>query len=140
MESTRHLRTCSDAIASAATTANAEIVCNATVKRILYDPGMRRATGVLMEDGTELRARTIISGATPYHTFLELLPELRLAFSTLTAQETARIARHVARRHDPAPATAVLDAGDAAALRAVMDDLAAQGLGGWLALADGGGP
>ena len=28
-----------------------------------------------MDDGTELRADTIISGCNPYHTFLELMPE-----------------------------------------------------------------
>jgi hypothetical protein len=68
--------------------------------------------------------------------FLDLLPELRLAFSALSRQETARLAAHVARRHGLSEATP--DPGDAAALRDVLDDLVAQGLGGWLVLADGG--
>jgi hypothetical protein len=31
-------------------------------------------SGVLMSDGTELSAPIVVSGANPYHTFLELLP------------------------------------------------------------------
>jgi hypothetical protein len=65
------------------------------------------------------------------------LPELRAAFSTLTAPETLRLAAHVATRHALGPAETVLDRGDAAALRAVLDDLVTQGLGAWLAQAMG---
>lgn len=64
----------SNAIAASAREAGALILTNATVDRILYEGD--RATGVLMEDGTELHAPMLLSNATPYHTFLELLPGL----------------------------------------------------------------
>ena len=35
-----------------------------------------KATGVEMADGTRLTSKVVLSGATPYHTFLELLPGL----------------------------------------------------------------
>jgi phytoene dehydrogenase-like protein len=98
----------SNAIAGSAKASGAEIVCNATVKRILYSekqdkPGgqhhvegvgktlifflilvfalcdhivMTMVMWVEMVDGTRLYAPTILSGANPYHTFLELLPGL----------------------------------------------------------------
>lgn len=77
----------------------AEIVTNATVSKILYDEridgGASRVKGVKMTDGTEIQADIVrplvlfmcavlsslwllqvLSNATPYHTFLELLPGL----------------------------------------------------------------
>jgi len=72
--------------------------------------------------------------------FLELLPELRLAFLSLTAQETERLATHVARRHALGPTETALDAGEVAALQTVVAGLATQGLGDWLALATGDRP
>ncbi|KAK3277937.1 hypothetical protein CYMTET_14091, partial [Cymbomonas tetramitiformis] len=56
----------------------AEICLNATVKRILYseDGDASRVTGVEMADGTQLFADTVLSGTSPYHTFLELMPGL----------------------------------------------------------------
>eukprot|EP00937_MAST-01D_sp_MAST-1D-sp2_P000998 g998.t1 len=71
----------SDAIAAAARERGAEMLTNATVARILHEGTGEgaRASGVLMADGTELRARTVLAGCTPYHTFLELLPGLSAA-------------------------------------------------------------
>ncbi len=36
-------------------------------------------TGVTLADGTKIKAKKVLSNATPYHTFLELMPELTLA-------------------------------------------------------------
>mmetsp|Transcript_79622 Transcript_79622/g.234158 ORF Transcript_79622/g.234158 Transcript_79622/m.234158 type:complete len:841 (+) Transcript_79622:58-2580(+) len=63
----------SDAAASAAKEAGAEVVTSANVAAIMYEDG--RATGVRMADGRHLTARrAVVSNATPYHTFMELLP------------------------------------------------------------------
>jgi phytoene dehydrogenase-like protein len=66
----------SEAIAASARESGAEIVCNAAVSEIMYEGNgaNARATGVRMSDGTVLEADTILSGTTPYHTFLELMP------------------------------------------------------------------
>lgn len=64
----------SASIAAAAKGFGAEIVTNATVKEIVYDPAMKRVAGVEMEDGTRLEATTVVSNCTPYQTFLELFP------------------------------------------------------------------
>jgi len=65
----------SDAIAKAAVEAGAEIVCNAQVESILYSGEGQgedlRATGVVV-NGQTIDARIVVSGATPYTTFLEL--------------------------------------------------------------------
>ncbi len=34
------------------------------------------ATGVMLEDGSEIRAKVVLSNATPQVTFLDLLPEV----------------------------------------------------------------
>jgi phytoene dehydrogenase-like protein len=61
----------SDAIASAGRAAGMQIATGAPVARILVRGG--RATGVALEDGTELEAGTVLSGADPKRTFLGLL-------------------------------------------------------------------
>ncbi len=61
------------AMAAAAREYGAEIRTNAQVAKILVDNG--RATGVALEDGTELRARTVLSNADPKRTFLKLLDQ-----------------------------------------------------------------
>lgn len=58
----------SESIARSAKNHGAEIVTNATVKRILCDGD--RVRGVQMMDGSEILADTVLSGCTPYHTFL----------------------------------------------------------------------
>ncbi len=71
------------ALADAATESGAEIRTEAPVARILTTNG--RARGVELEDGTELRARTVVSNADPKRTFLgmvdakELPEEFRLS-------------------------------------------------------------
>ena len=42
-----------------------------------------RADGVVLEDGTEIRAKAVLSNATPEVTFLDLLPEVW--YQTVTA-------------------------------------------------------
>ena len=61
----------SNAIASAAVEAGAEIRTSAEVSRILVKNG--EATGVALKDGTEIRARRVASGADAQVTFLKLL-------------------------------------------------------------------
>ena len=57
----------------------AEIVTNATVTKILTESragsSENKVVGVRMQDGSELRASTVISATTPYHTFMELMGE-----------------------------------------------------------------
>jgi phytoene dehydrogenase-like protein len=59
------------ALAAAARDHGAEIRTEAPVQRILVEN--ERAVGVVLEDGTELRARTVVSNADPKRTFLGLL-------------------------------------------------------------------
>ncbi|MFO0581506.1 MAG: NAD(P)/FAD-dependent oxidoreductase [Anaeromyxobacter sp.] len=66
----------SEAIASAARAAGAEIRVNAPVARILVEGGT--ATGVVLGDGTELRARRVASNADATRTLLGLVGEQHL--------------------------------------------------------------
>jgi phytoene dehydrogenase-like protein len=59
------------AMAAAARENGAEIRTNASVARILVEGG--RARGVVLEDGNELRANTVVSNADPKRTFLALV-------------------------------------------------------------------
>jgi phytoene dehydrogenase-like protein len=68
--------TLSEAIAASARAAGAEIVTGRAVARILVTGG--RASGVVLDDGTEVRARAVLSNADPNVTFLRLLPEAAL--------------------------------------------------------------
>jgi phytoene dehydrogenase-like protein len=61
----------SEAIASAGRAAGMQVATAAPVAQILVRGG--RATGVALEDGTELRAGTVLSGADPKRTFLGFL-------------------------------------------------------------------
>jgi len=61
----------SDAIASAARDAGAEIRCDSPVARIRTVGG--RARGVVLEDGTEVASRAVASGIHPTTTFLDLV-------------------------------------------------------------------
>jgi phytoene dehydrogenase-like protein len=63
----------SEAIAGAARAAGAEVRTGAGVTRVLTRGG--RVTGVALEDGTGVRARTVMSGLDPRRTFLGLLEE-----------------------------------------------------------------
>ncbi|MCA9174338.1 MAG: NAD(P)/FAD-dependent oxidoreductase [Planctomycetales bacterium] len=59
--------------------AGGEVVIRAPVRQILVERG--RATGVVMEDGRELRARRVISNAGVHNTYLRLLPDSEQAQS-----------------------------------------------------------
>src|SRR5919109_2066820 len=66
----------SEAIAADAREHGAEIRSGARVGRILVDTG--RASGVALADGTEIRARVVISNAHPKITFCELIEASQL--------------------------------------------------------------
>ncbi len=61
----------SESIASAARSFGAEIRTNASVARVLVKGG--KTTGVVLENGDELRADIVVSGLDPRRTFLQLL-------------------------------------------------------------------
>jgi phytoene dehydrogenase-like protein len=61
----------SDALAAAAQAAGAEIRLNADVASITARDG--RATGVVLAGGEEITAQSVVSGADPKHTLLDLL-------------------------------------------------------------------
>ena len=65
-----------NAIAAAAREAGVEIRTEAPVERLLVEGG--RATGVVLGNGDELRARTVVSGVDPHRTFLGLVGEEHL--------------------------------------------------------------
>ncbi len=66
----------SAALAAAAQAHGADIRTSAPVQRIRLSSG--RATGVVLEDGEELSATTVVSGADPRRTFLGLVGEKEL--------------------------------------------------------------
>jgi len=66
----------SNAIADAAREAGAEIRTNSPVARIRVRQG--RATGVVLESGDEIAARTVCSGVDPRRTFLGMVGEAHL--------------------------------------------------------------
>jgi phytoene dehydrogenase-like protein len=59
------------ALAAAGRKLGAEIRTNATVARV--DASNGRVRGVILEDGTEIRSRIVLSNADPKHTFLKLV-------------------------------------------------------------------
>ena len=63
----------SEAIASSARAHGAEIRCNASVKQVTTKAG--RANGVVLEDGSTLEAKVVISSCEPKLTFLKLVGE-----------------------------------------------------------------
>src|SRR6266699_3905227 len=64
------------AMAAAARVFGAEIRTSAPVVQI--DSRNGRARGVVLEDGTEIRARVVLSNADPRRTFLKMVPESEL--------------------------------------------------------------
>jgi len=64
------------AMAAAAQSFGAKIVCNAAVDQILVDDG--RVRGVALADGTELRADVVITTAHPKISFLDLIDPAEL--------------------------------------------------------------
>merc|ERR1740123_1549715 len=49
------------------------MVTNATVQRLLHDN--QRIKGVELVDGSQLEADIVVANCTPYHAFVELLPD-----------------------------------------------------------------
>ncbi len=70
------------AMAEAAREAGAEVRTKAGVARVLVRDG--RATGVVLDDGTEIAAKAVISNADPRQTFLGLLDPIDLDPGFLT--------------------------------------------------------
>ncbi|XP_049646367.1 pyridine nucleotide-disulfide oxidoreductase domain-containing protein 2 [Suncus etruscus] len=64
----------SDAIAKSATAYGASIFTNKTVATVQVDSG-GRTCGVVLQDGTEVRSKVVLSNASPQTTFLELTPQ-----------------------------------------------------------------
>ena len=83
------------AMADAAREAGAEIRTGADVARILIENGA--AAGVALADGTELRARTVVSGADPKRTFLRLIDPIELDPAFVTRMRNYRSSGVVAR-------------------------------------------
>jgi len=61
----------SEAIGAAARRLGAEVRCGAGVAQLLVRDG--RAAGVVLENGDEIRASTVVSGLDPHRTFLQLV-------------------------------------------------------------------
>ncbi|KAK3762322.1 hypothetical protein RRG08_006065 [Elysia crispata] len=67
----------SQAIANCAEDHGASVFCDKPVKQILTN--RNKAQGVVLADGTEIKAKVVLSNATPKVTYLDLLPEKTLA-------------------------------------------------------------
>ena len=63
--------TFSEALADAAREAGAEIRCDAPVAKVAVEAG--RARGVVLEDGSAIEARVVVSNADPRRTFFDLV-------------------------------------------------------------------
>ena len=78
----------SESIASAARSFGAEVRTDAPVERVLVEGD--RAVGVVLADGEELRAKTVVSGLDPRRTFLELVEPASLPEDLVSAVERFR--------------------------------------------------
>ncbi|KAJ7944286.1 pyridine nucleotide-disulfide oxidoreductase domain-containing protein 2-like [Quillaja saponaria] len=72
------------AISKAAKEAGVHIITNAAVSQLLVEDS-GRANGVLLTDGTEVHSSFVLSNATPYKTFIELVPQNFLSADFLHA-------------------------------------------------------
>ncbi|KAK1288732.1 hypothetical protein QJS10_CPB19g00567 [Acorus calamus] len=63
------------AISKAACEAGASIITDAEVSQVLVNDDSGAVTGVMLADGTQMHSSVILSNATPYRTFLELVPQ-----------------------------------------------------------------
>ncbi len=79
----------SESIASAARGLGAQIRTGASVARVIVKNG--RADGVVLEDGEEIRARTVISSVDPKRTFLQLTDPQQLPGDFVEAIRRYRI-------------------------------------------------
>jgi phytoene dehydrogenase-like protein len=80
----------SDALAASARAAGAEVLTSAEVERVLIQG--ERATGVMLRDGRELRARVVVSNADPKRTFLGLVGAEHLPDDLVRQMQTYRCA------------------------------------------------
>jgi phytoene dehydrogenase-like protein len=78
----------SESIASAARSFGAEVRTDAPVREVIVQGG--RAAGVVLENGEEIRARTVVSGLDPRRTFLELVEPSLLPEELVEAVERFR--------------------------------------------------
>src|SRR5215470_10775654 len=78
------------AMASACRKFGAEIRTSSSVAQI--DTKNGRARGVVLEDGTEIRARVVLSNADPKRTFLKMLPESEMPAEFLHAVRGIKMA------------------------------------------------
>ena len=101
----------SQALAASATAAGATLRLNAAVSGILVDSD--RAVGVRLEDGEQIRARSVISNADPKTTFLDLLGARHLDTGFVRSVHHLRSRGLAAKLHlalNGAPAFTGLDA------------------------------
>ncbi|RDD38840.1 Pyridine nucleotide-disulfide oxidoreductase domain-containing protein 2 [Trichoplax sp. H2] len=64
----------SSAIARCAESHGASIFTNSSVKAITLDSKSKKAVGIVLKSGEEISARVVLSNATPYITYTQLLP------------------------------------------------------------------
>jgi phytoene dehydrogenase-like protein len=83
------------AMAEAAREAGAEIRTGAEVRRILVKDGA--VTGVVLADGTEIAATTVVSGADPRRTFLQMIDPVELEPDFMTRIRNYRCPGTVAK-------------------------------------------
>ncbi|KAG8049356.1 hypothetical protein GUJ93_ZPchr0009g1471 [Zizania palustris] len=79
----------SSAISKAALEAGVEIVTNVEVSQLMVHQTSGRAQGVVLSDGTEVLSSVVLSNATPYKTFVDLVPADVLPDDFLCAIKTA---------------------------------------------------
>ncbi|KAF8377933.1 hypothetical protein HHK36_031322 [Tetracentron sinense] len=63
------------AISNAARESGAHIITNAEVSQLMISEDSGAVTGVLLADGTRVFSSVVLSNATPYRTFMELVPQ-----------------------------------------------------------------
>ena len=85
------------AIRAAAEKAGATIRTDAPVAKIIVENGA--AVGVMLADGSELRARTIVSAINPRTTFLDLVGPAELDTGVVRKARNIRMAGDVAKLH-----------------------------------------
>jgi phytoene dehydrogenase-like protein len=104
------------AMAEAATEAGAEIRTNAAVARVLVRDGA--AAGVVLDDGTEIAARTVVSNADPKRTLMGLVDPIELDPTFLTRIRNYRSRGTTAKMNLALSALpGILGLGDAGSLR-----------------------
>lgn len=86
-----------DALAAAARTAGAEIRCDSPVVQIVIKDG--RASGVRLEDGSEIAAACVVSNADPRTTLLQLLGARHLETEFARRVQHLRHAGNAAKLH-----------------------------------------